>query len=288
MNSCFQSKKAPPTSKQIIALKSIDDAGGAIYPSLYKWLYTGWRQGEKLQTLIEFITERKTHLYKSGKGYVSISVRQMQKEHAERGHTRGGNDTWQKYLKAFISWGLLEHHKPQAGEGSIKAERNAIIEARKQAKKFKLTGGYVNPTRWYHLPEYTETLLLEADRKASGYIPSWLKADWIKNTSQEEADRIYGDNRPIGEKRKEAQEAIEATLTACIHNSGYATAEMLIETTQANTGFRKRYVQDTLRGIRRDLIERYDLKHGRPSKEQIRAYDLKGYGYIYTRNEKQA
>lgn len=258
-------------------LKAIEAAGGTEYPSLYKWLYTGWKQGYKLQTLIKMIAAIDNHKYKNGKDYVSLSIRQIQEEHGG-----GGLDTWQKYLKAFVSWGLLEQYKPHDGKGSIQAERNALQFARTQAKTFHLSGNYVNPTRWYHLPEYTPALLLEADMKASEYIPSLTKADWITNAGKAEADRIYSDKRGISEKRTTVQEAIEAALATCIHSKGYATNEKLIEATAAATGSNRRYIANTLRGMRKDLMERYALQWGRPSKEQIAACDLKGYGYIYT------
>lgn len=277
MNSC--QKTDPPAPGQLKVLKAIEAAGGTEYPSLYKWLYTGWKHGYKLQTLIKKIAAIDNHKNKNGKDYVSLSIRQIQKEHGG-----GGLDTWQKYLKAFVSWGLLEQYKPHDGRGSIQAERNALKYARIQAKTFRLSGDHVNPTRWYHLPEYTPALMLAAEEKARQYIPSLTKADWIINAGQEEADRIFSDRRGISKKRTAVQEAIEAALVTCIHNNGYATDDKLTQATEAATGSSRRYIASTLRGIRKDLIERYDLQWGRPSREQMQAHGLKGYGYIYTQN----
>lgn len=274
MNSCEPAR--PPAASQLAMLKLIDAAGGKLYPALYKSLYTGWRHGEKLQSLIALITRRDTFINRHGKTYVSLSIRQIRDSHG-----KGGLDTWQKYLKAFASWGLLEQYKPREGIGSVQAERNAIAYAKEQAKVFGLSGDYVNPTTWYYLPEYTPSLLLEADRKASEYKTSLTKADWIANAGKKEADRIYNDHRGISRKRQRVQEVIETTLTASIHDSGYATDNAILTATETATGISRRYIASTLRGIRQDLIDRYNLQWGRPSKQQVEEHGLKGYGYIY-------
>lgn len=278
MNSCL---KAHPAPQQAIKLKKIECAGGAIYPNLYKWLYTGWQHGHKLQTVIDMITAIDHPIFKDGKPYTSLSIRQIQ-----RTHGGGGLDTWHKYLKAFVSWGLLEQYTPQNTRGSIQAERNAIKYAKEQAHKYHLQSEYYNPTQWYHLPEYTEELLIEADRKAGGYIPSITKADWIINAGQKEADRLFNDKRGISKKRKRTQEQIETALVACLSEQGYATDEGIIASVETSTGFNKRYITNTLKGQRKDLKERYDLTWKRPSKKQVQENKLKSYAYIYIQGDK--
>lgn len=277
MNSCL---KVPPASPQLMELKKIEDAGGTIYPNLYKKLYTGWKHGFKLQTVIGMITAINHPILKGGKPYASLSIRQIQ-----RTHGGGGLDTWHKYLKAFISWGLLEQYKPLNKRYSIQAEKNAIRYAKKQAHKYQLQNQYYNPTQWYHLPDYTEKLLQEADKKAGEYIPSTTKADWIINAGQGEADRLFNDKRGISKKRKKTQEQIETFLAAYLSEQGYATDEGIITSVEASTGFNKRYITSTLKGQRKELKERYSLTWKRPSKKQVQENNLQSYAYIYTQHK---
>ena len=75
MNSCEPAR--PPAASQLAMLKLIDAAGGKLYPALYKSLYTGWRHGEKLQSLIALITRRDTFINTQGKTYVSLSIHRL-------------------------------------------------------------------------------------------------------------------------------------------------------------------------------------------------------------------
>lgn len=203
---------------------------------------------------------------------------------AKYGSTSGA---WGNTLYRLVFLKLLRRYVPRT---EPEFENWNTPEQRRSVERARLTGR--DPVSWYHIPEYTPTILAEAEARARELLElkTWnLTKDIIRDHyGTEELQRIYGVS--YGEHGQETQrrEALELILCAEVERYGYTTLNRVLVTAKArhaamdehNHRQHEYWWDNTWKAIYRELFTRYGLAKGQPTREEQSRYGLKSRNHI--------
>ncbi len=214
-------------------------------------------RGDMKGKLRSFLTYIRDHgsAYIYGKHYTGVSIRKLAELYG------GSWTTWEKYIHAWIEWGLLERPDHSWSEKNI-FEINAMEYAR-------LSGEHYNATTMYNVTRWTaEKLDNLPEIRGTG-----TKADKIHRRGQAEADRIYGDRREISHAQRTAEKKILDRIGEEIRRKGYCTRGELRQRVQVsyadrNGEIRRIKIDPVFENMRAEIEKRY--RYGAPTAERIR------------------
>lgn len=207
----------------------------------------------KLRHFLEYLRDHAS-AFIYGKHYTGVSIRKLARLYG------GSWATWEKYIHAWIEWGLLGRPNHSVSENN-EFEINAMEYAR-------LTG-HQNATTMYTVTAWTaEKLASLAEIRGTG-----TKADAIHRRGQAEADRIWGDKREMSPAAKLAEKMILHRIGAEIKDHGYCTRGALRQKVQVTyddkDGNEQRVKVDPVFDDMRSEIEK-KYRYGAPNKELVK------------------
>lgn len=221
----------------------------------------------KLRSFLSYIREHGS-AYIYGKCYTGVSIRKLSELYG------GTWRTWEKYIHAWIEWGLLGIPNHSSSENNI-FEINAMDYAR--------DSGYPHATTMYTVTAWTAEQLREL-QPISG---AGTKASVIHRRGKAEADRIYGDRRGISPAQQRAEKAILRRIARDIARRGYSTRESLREIRTYYTGQdgkRHRVKMDPVFDSMRSELEK-EYSYHPPTAEERQRLQLTGRGWILTERD---
>jgi len=136
------------------------------------------------------------------------------------------------------------------------------------------------------VPEYSESLLMSAEKKAiiTNKYKGGLDKDGIRyELGVSEANRICDTGYPKSERRKEAEDAILRAINKRIESKGYTTKEEVLSDAQIDTNQPIKLLKNTWRSYRHYLSDNYGIQYGAPNKNQRDMYQLEDDKWIITK-----
>lgn len=212
-------------------------------------------RGDMKGKLISFLTyirdQESAYIY--GQHYTGVSIRKLARLYG------GSPMTWEKYIHVWIEWKLL-------GEPDHSWTKNNIFEI--NAMEYARLTGVPNATTMYTVTRWTaEKLASLTAIKGTG-----TKADKIHRLGQEEAERIYRDQREISKPVQQAEKMILDRISAEIRRKGYCTRGELRQRVQVTytdrNGVERRIMVDPVFNDMRAEIER-KYRYGAPTAEML-------------------
>ena len=250
-------------------------------PALSKYLRAhegsaGWKLNNLHRHFIEYDSDRPYPSLRPGEGwFIPCSYDRMQ--------SLGGSlATWTKLIPRLCALGLLNSFKPDTHQESV--GRNTP-EQKRSAERAIERGR--NPVTWYNVPEYTEELLQEAEKRASALasVHGKLTKDGMRETLGTEIANA-ADGQTFYNMHPEAFDRLgmlAETLRELIGRNGYTTAEELTQTVYnrleqlAPGRHSMRRIMDTWNNSPA-LAE--GMKIGRPTKAEAQTFGLSNLKHI--------
>lgn len=205
----------------------------------------------------------------AGKRYVCASVRRMCRD--------GGSPKRASACIAMFSlFGLIE----KVSDAVYLSEGTELQIA--MADGYYRNVSYRKPRgiMWYHVPEFTERLLSEADRLAAIWQNSGLSRDAISKAvlihlyGFELADRAYGNNRVTASRsRREVECLLCVEADYLVRAKGYFVPDELLRRLIGEDRDIQ-YIRSIWAGVRPFILKNNGWKYGKPSKEEKRRYGL--------------
>lgn len=196
--------------------------------------------------------------------------------------TFGGSlETWAKTIPRLCVLGLIDSFKPKLNgskDRNTPEQQHSAERAIERGRK---------PVTWYHVPEYTEALLVEAEMRAAALDPirGKLTKDGVRETLGADIANA-ADGQTYYNMHPEAAERLgmlKEVLHELIDRNGYTTAEELAQTVYdrleqlAPGRHSMRRIMDTWNNCPA-LAE--GMKIGRPTKAEMQRFGLQTQRHI--------
>lgn len=259
--------------KNLSLLSSAEENGQ--YPNLFKLLNRyGGSCWHRLRQLYEYFAEQQRNGYGEYCEFHKVQEAFASFDELIKRY-RGNKETWKSATFKLAAMGLLIIHVPDQDRRYNSARHIESIERAKAA-------GHRYPVTWYGIPEYTESLLEQANSRANNL--QWIKGkDGLRDIlGVSEANRITGTGWNIHPDTDERRRVLKAALHDIISKNGYAYAEDVIamaekERLSEGDGWRVRKTWEEYKTI---LYFEMDMVYSRPNKEDKKKYKLETDKYI--------
>ena len=216
-------------------IEGLQALNGQEYPSLYKLFHRCTSLPKKLVTLMGFGISRKsllTAFVNSDKLYIVRTLKSL------AGCNEAEKSRWCKHISLLAALGLVERIRllNHPFDELTKPAQKTLLFAVQQSQQGKKR----HPTNWYHIPEYCDKILQEADERAKMWLDSKLALDSISKSTiirvfgQDIADIAFDDYRIIGRDEIKNQEELTTAIKVELEKRGYAQHEKVIRRLRRN------------------------------------------------------
>ena len=173
----------------------------------------------------------------SNRRYYLFSTAHLQEWSRENKGIRSSSKTWQGHTVFLEIIGLIKIIRV-TGHSSDRFLDSLYTRAQERSRAHGWKKRIISETLWT-VPPYTPELLAKADTIAKRYLDARInlsllnKDDVIDISGQEIANRIYHDQRVVGQETQNVHVYVCQVIRAAVHEKGYATKAEIKERLEA-------------------------------------------------------
>lgn len=284
-------------------LQKLEEVNSSKYPHLARILDA--RSGVKryrLKQILEYLARPEEYSQMTGeeddrREFTDIPIKEL------TGKYGGSARTYESVFNLLCACGMAIKHNPNVNDKEHKTfiDNEARNHASRQRnKKLIKRKKYYSARVYYHIPQWTDDLLRQADALAQERTGTLTQV--IDIYGRERAQTVLDTYRNIPHDTQRARERIDKYVSEALRLRGYTTKAQIMKAvhvlTAREVNRRKKIKQGTrakpysgrktvnlkpiLTAYIPELCKKYSLTYKQPTKEQMREYSLTGKTWIIT------